>query len=471
VVAVCLASAAGSLLLLPSVPSYDAWSWLNWGWQIVHLDLSTTGGSAWKPLPVLSTTVFAAFGEAAPWLWIVIARAGGLLALAMAFRVARRLVGGGVGGAFAGVVAAAGLALSPEFVRSFAVATSEGLVMTLTLLAVERHLARRYRHAFVAGFFVGLLRPDWWPLLAIYGLWLVARDRPAWRLALGLGALLPALWFLPEWWGSGDPWRSARLARQLVPRSYTGEPDPVPSALSGAWDAVPPAIRWGVGLAILADLGALIRRRACPRLLLIIAAALTWMAAVVTTVARGYVATPRYFMGSAALLAVAGAAGWARWIGAGRRLAGSARWTWAPTAVVATAVLASLVASGLGQRGELEHTADDVQWLAKARDALPTTLAQAGGPEQILSCGAVSGRNTYGSILAWYLHIPVKRVLRHAQPQGYVIQAPTTLTHAFRPEAPRNATMVAATKYWRVLAVGCGRVPAHRAGRRTPVTR
>jgi hypothetical protein len=78
-------------LLLPSTPSYDPWSWLIWGRQIIHLDLQTTGGPSWKPLPVLFTTIFAPFGSAQPDLLLVLSRAGALMAIAMTFRIAWRI--------------------------------------------------------------------------------------------------------------------------------------------------------------------------------------------------------------------------------------------------------------------------------------------------------------------------------------------------------------------------------------------
>jgi hypothetical protein len=62
-----------------------------WGRQVEHLHLVTAGGPSWKPLPVLLTTLLARFGSAAPNLWLIVARAGGLLALALAFELAFRL--------------------------------------------------------------------------------------------------------------------------------------------------------------------------------------------------------------------------------------------------------------------------------------------------------------------------------------------------------------------------------------------
>src|SRR5690348_15579221 len=78
-------------LLIPSTPSYDPWAWLVWGREIAHINLQTTGGPSWKPLPVLLTTVFAVFGKAQPDLWLIVARAGAVMAVAMVFKVAWRL--------------------------------------------------------------------------------------------------------------------------------------------------------------------------------------------------------------------------------------------------------------------------------------------------------------------------------------------------------------------------------------------
>ena len=44
-----LALIAGALTLrLPSTPNYDPWVWLIWGREIVHGQLSTTGGPTLK---------------------------------------------------------------------------------------------------------------------------------------------------------------------------------------------------------------------------------------------------------------------------------------------------------------------------------------------------------------------------------------------------------------------------------------
>ncbi len=62
-----------------------------WGREIIHINLQTTGGPTWKPLPVVFTTIFALFGKAQPDLWLVVARAGAFAAVVMVFRLSYRL--------------------------------------------------------------------------------------------------------------------------------------------------------------------------------------------------------------------------------------------------------------------------------------------------------------------------------------------------------------------------------------------
>src|SRR3954454_7946440 len=145
-IAGCVALAALSLLL-PSTPTYDPWAWIIWGREVMHLDLVTTDGPSWKPLPVFFTAPFSLVGDGpAPELWIVVARAGGALAIAMTYRLGARLAG-----VVAGVIAALALLLSDEFIRNFARGNSEGLLVALCLWAIERHLDGRRWDAFFLG--------------------------------------------------------------------------------------------------------------------------------------------------------------------------------------------------------------------------------------------------------------------------------------------------------------------------------
>ena len=96
---------AALTLLLPSTPTYDPWAWIIWGREIIEGDLVTTTGPSWKPLPMLFTVPFALFGDAAPDLWMWIARATALMGIVAVADLAARM-GGRLAVALAALLAA-----------------------------------------------------------------------------------------------------------------------------------------------------------------------------------------------------------------------------------------------------------------------------------------------------------------------------------------------------------------------------
>jgi hypothetical protein len=403
----CVGLAALSLLG-PSEPTYDPWAWIIWGREITELDLNTVNGPSWKPLPVLFTTPFALLGDdAAPSLWLVVARAGGLLAIAMAYRLAARLAG-----APAGLIAAASLLLADEFIRNFARGNSEGLLVALCLWAVERHLDGRRADAFVLGFGAALLRPEVWPFWFLYGVW-VAWGEPRRRpLVLACFALNAALWLGPEWVGSGEPLRAASRARQPNPDSAAFASRPfvevfhrsssilsVP-ALLGALVALAPSIR---------------RRRWDLRLSLAVVAAVLMVAVALMTEA-GFAGNLRYVALPAALVCVLAGVGWVELVrGAGER---SGR---AAAAVLALA-LALLAAPFLvPDVEELDRGYQRVRSEADFYDTLPAAIAKAGGAEKVKACGAVFTGPFQVQVVAWHLHVHGDDVEITARPPGIVL--------------------------------------------------
>ena len=83
----CLALAALSLLC-PSTPTYDPWAWIIWGREVMHLDLVTTERPVVEAAadPV-HRAVLAGRRRAGARAVDLVARAGGLLAIAMAYRL------------------------------------------------------------------------------------------------------------------------------------------------------------------------------------------------------------------------------------------------------------------------------------------------------------------------------------------------------------------------------------------------
>ena len=80
------------------------------------------------------TTPFSLLGDdGGPLAWIAIARAGGLLAFAFAYRLGSRLAG-----PIAGALAAAALFLADDFIFDFARGNSEGILVALCLWVLRR---------------------------------------------------------------------------------------------------------------------------------------------------------------------------------------------------------------------------------------------------------------------------------------------------------------------------------------------
>ena len=64
-----------------------------WGRQLAHLDLATTAGPSFKPLPVLALAPLSVLGTATPVVWMGLMRAAAVLSLLLAYRLGARLAG------------------------------------------------------------------------------------------------------------------------------------------------------------------------------------------------------------------------------------------------------------------------------------------------------------------------------------------------------------------------------------------
>jgi hypothetical protein len=425
-IAACLALASVSLLL-PSEPSYDPWAWLVWGREITHLELDTTGGPTWKPLPVAVTALIAPVGEdVSVATWVVLARAGALLALALAFRLAARLAGGSVAlRALAGTVALGALALTPDWFQFAAHANEAPLAVALMLWAVERHLDSRREQAFVLGVLVCLMRPELFPFLALYSIWLWRAEPARRRLVTLLLALLPLAWLLPEWIGSGNPLDGGEQARSEPLWSLSHAEQPWLRALERAHNHVglPAELLCGAAL-----LGALVRRQGA--VLVLAAAALAEGALFVAMTQAGFSGNPRYVLPALAIASVLAGVGAARVVeafaGAVQMLAG----LWgrgrrgrifrrpAPLprlagAAVALAGIALLAAPFVGGRaGRLEFEVREVGERMELHRDLARAVRAAGGADAIAAIGSATTNRALHSRLAWELGRPIEDVER-----------------------------------------------------------
>jgi hypothetical protein len=391
----------------PAGPTNDPWAWITWGREITEWNLDTRTGPSWKPLPVLFTTPFALAGnEAAPELWLVVAQAGGLLAFAFTYRLAARLAGWP-----AGLIAAGGLVLADEFIRNFARGNSEGLLVGLCLWAIERHLDGRRRDAFLLGVAAGLLRPELWPFLLLYGLWLMWSQPHTRVLVLGCGALTVVAWLVPEYLGSGDFMRAASRAREPNPDSAAFADFPFWETFRRSASVLMVPLLLGAAIA----LARAWRARDRVRLILGgVAAAL--MVAVAAMTQAGFAGNLRYVALPAALVCVLAGAGWVELVRDSARRVGRARG--AAVAVVLAAAAAPFVVADVDK---LRFDLDVVRAESELYDRLPPIVAKAGGAAALLRCGPVYAPPFEVQAVAWAMHVHSSQVGIFANPPGTVL--------------------------------------------------
>ena len=414
--------------LVPSAPTYDPWAWIVWGREILHLDLSTIDGPSWKPLPVLLTTPFALFGSLAPDLWLFVARAGAIAGVVMAFRVARRL-----GGVPAGAAAAGAYVVAPWMLRNSALGNSEGLLVALGLAAFDRQLAGRPRQAFLFGLGAALLRPEAWPLLGLYGLWLLWREPAARRLVLAGFVALPALWLLPELWGSGDLLRAAHRAHNPRANSAAFADDPVREVVRQFATMLTPALWIGLGTLVVMMVLRLGSGRRERRAVIVLAlAAAVWVAEVAVMTNDGFSGNARYLIMPAAVACVLAGTG-IGWLV--RAL--PARWFGGTLAIALISIVAAVgFAAPSVQR--LDAVRASVYYQARLTDGLPGAIARAGGPDRLKACGTIYTGAFQVPSVAWYMGEHTTFVQSASMPgdepakvPGVVLRSKTTASSRF----------------------------------------
>lgn len=486
----CVALAALSAAVLPTVPSYDPWSWIVWGRALVdpHLSFITGGGPSWKPLPVMFTTVFALFGGAAPTLWVIAARAGGLLGLVAACRLAWRLVGRveqddrgalWVAGAGAGVVAVLGLILtqdgSEDWVYYMFRGTSEPMLIGAALWAIELALARRHALAFLSAVALGLMRPEAWPFLGLYALWLWFKQ-PRLRVLIILGLLsLPLFWFVPPWIGSGQPFLAASHARE-----YNGHlgADPVRTALARAFHLqVLPVL---IAAAVAIVWGWWSER---DRLTLALAGgALAWVAVVVVMVADGYPGLQRFFLPAAAIACVLAGVGVARvgllaagfvrrGIGGAGSAAGARGIAWRGViAVVAVALIGASVPLSSSRIDTARAQKPLADQAVQRLDQLTDAVRAVGGHGGVYPCRSSVAAINHGvqTALAWKLHVTLNRVATVLRVPGLDFIGPHDAIDGGPAPVSSHLTAkreIARVGAWRVVAISHVGVPDACVGR------
>jgi hypothetical protein len=401
---VCVIVAAASLPAASAL-SYDAWGWLLWGRELVGpLPFTTMGYPSWKPLPGLVAVPLAPLGDAAPWIWLFVVRAGAAVAVLLAYRLGRRAAG-----RWAGALAAAMVLLLPGWLFEAGIGESEPLLTALLLGGLWLHLERKDARGLTLVFLAALLRPESWPLLAASGV-VAWRRRPALRPWVGAALLaVPALWFGGDYLGSGSPFTGGHLARMskqghLI--AHAGEYPPF-VVLERAARLIPAVLLAGVPVALAAGI-----RRRDPVLIALCAAAALWTLEVAVMAGLGYPGIERFLFPAGAAAAVAGAAGLV--------VAMRASPSRPARAVLTAALIGALAVSSVGLAGRPGEETAMIEHRGDLAESLSTIMAAA-PPAAFAATRHVSVEGVETTALAWRLGV-VPHNLGHPGRPGIALE-------------------------------------------------
>lgn len=460
VLAGCVVLALVSLVVVPSTITFDPLTWATWAREIVHVDLNTNGGPAWKPLPVMVDVIFAPFGAVSKWVWLAVARAGALLGVAMAYRLAKRLAG-----TWAGLVAAAGFLLSESLLEYLApLGMSEPLLAGLALLAIERHLDDHLGQAYALVYACLLLRPETFPFFAGYSVFLWRRSHRARPAVVVLTALLPVFWLLPDYLATGNALRSSQRAAMPTQGGPLLTGHPALAVIESAFNAVVVPVVVGAVIAMAVAGLRWWRHREEAVVAALSFLCLGWLIVVaLETQAHLGSGDQRYLIVSYALACVLTGVGWTRLVGLiADRLA---RTVWAPAAVIVVVALAS-APFALQRLQELSGGLGEVPYQAHKYGELQSLIHHAGGRNQILACGPITSDIYQMPALAWDLGIHQSQIVvatatSNVPTRGTVFRTRTTRGSPVVPPVLGSTSfrVVATTAQWQLLST-CDNQPS-----------
>jgi hypothetical protein len=373
-------------------PAFDAYGWLVWGHQALHLNLNTNAAPSWKPLSFLFTLPYAVVGRTALWLWMTTAVAAALAAAVFGGRIAYWLTAQGSPryAAFAASLLAGLGVLGIEGYGHFVlIAYSDPMIVALCLAAIDFHLRGRPRVAWVMLALAALGRPEVWVALALYAAW-SWRSVPAMRRDVVIGlAAVALLWFgIPiltshDWFAAGDVASTSSTPIQG-------------NKITGVITRFLELYEFPMQLAVLVALGVAAIRRDFTWLILA-GFAVLWVVVEIAFALHGWGASKRYMFEPAAVLVVLAGAGAGRLLSLAPRVA-LVRWL----GVAAVIGLVAVMVPHAQIRLRLFHNGIVLgrQWALQIH-RLQLVVARAGGPAKINVCGEPVTDVSFQSILAW----------------------------------------------------------------------
>ena len=337
------------------------------------------------------------------------------------------------------------MALSPWWAYNTALGNSEGLLAASVTWAIVAHLNGYRRGALALLTAASLMRPEVWPFLIAYGVWMWRADRRAVVLA---GALVVLLWFGPDVVGAGGALGASKTGR--------GVPSPGSAKLADF-----PA------LALLGDTATLLT---IPALIAVLLAAV--LGDRTRPAARGrsggmggdrgadddrglrrQPALPRRRVRGRRRARRRGR-------GARRERAESvvpvcgtrARLSAALGALVLVAAVLAVTV------GDLRTQFRELDSRAAAAGAFDGVLARAGGKDALLRCSRIRTSNRARSLVAWRLDLPLRDLDARPVRPAVVLRAKWFYGQGLEPGPQPGYRTLVTSPYWQIVA-SCGRAP------------
>ncbi len=380
-------------------PGYDPYGWLDWGYQTLRGNLNLGGAPSWKPFTYIFNVVYALFGHWALYLWMLTAVSISFSGAVFGGRIAYRLTGAGPERRWAAVVAAiaggAAVLGIQDYFHYLMSAQSDSMLVAVCLAAIDSYLSGRLRWAWWLGALASLGRPEVWPFMAVYGVWLFLKH-PSMRWMIYAGAIVNLLlWFGVPTLTNGRPDIAGQLAlkspRELHNNKITG-------TISRFIDLQ----YWPMEITALVGVGLALLRRNLTYLTL---AAMTagWVVIEIAFVLHGFPGVPRYLFEPAALMGVlAGVTvGWLL-LDVSQFWSRLPRWAGIPLAVLLIAVMIpQAISQARTEHKDINHERARTQEINK----LGATINSLGGPGKVLACGHPVLNVEFVSIFGWYAHL------------------------------------------------------------------
>jgi hypothetical protein len=288
------------------------------------------------------------------------------------------------------------------------------------------------------------------------------------KLIAPLAALVPALWFGPELWGSGTLNRGILAAQHPLPGSAAFASCPFCTEVTThAWRLVVAPLKLGAAGLLLAAAAAALAKRPSPNrrdltVLAIGALAIGWLLTDAVLTEFGFSGNNRYLLAPAALIIVLGAVGWGaalRWVGEHLSQVGVR-----PALLCGAAVLPP-AGVAIASRPDpdlisVNPPAEALRYQAKLRHDLALAVDKAGGVADLLACGTIQTNRSEVPLMAWTLGVSLRSV---ENGEGQVIvQSRNAANTPVQPALPRGPG------YRLVADVGIVKIYARCRGRPWP---